>query len=236
MSVAVVSANLGNFERPPTHVEQSVPTDFYMFTDENFPPRDRAMTPRLASKIPKMFSWQLVPGYDHYIWLDASLSLQHPDSVKWWIEQCEGVDAAFLRHPDRGSVEEEYEFIKAAVEAKHKYLWVRYANEFLEEQMEEIRSDPTFKDDCLLCGGAFIYRNCDTAKAALKEWWYQTSRFHLEEQISLPFALHRVGCSIRIIDENFQKMEWVTYTRKKGFGNWQASKVLAAMQAKGEAE
>jgi hypothetical protein len=62
---------------------------FHRFTDANFPPRPLAMTSRLQAGIPKMFGWQLRPGHDVYIWIDASRGLLRDDSVAWFLEQLE---------------------------------------------------------------------------------------------------------------------------------------------------
>ena len=37
--IAVVTANLGEFDQTEVYSPQSVPYDFFLFTDENFPPR-----------------------------------------------------------------------------------------------------------------------------------------------------------------------------------------------------
>ena len=61
MQTAIVTANLGNFDKTVPYVKQSVPYDFYKFTDDNFPPRYCSMTPRLQARLVKMFMWEMVP-------------------------------------------------------------------------------------------------------------------------------------------------------------------------------
>ena len=81
MKIAVITANLGNFDPNVDYAEQSLAYDFYKFTDENFPPRFNSMTPRLQARIVKMFGWQMVPPHDLYIWVDSSciLSVAYDD-------------------------------------------------------------------------------------------------------------------------------------------------------------
>src|SRR3972149_2401541 len=112
MRIAVVSANMGDFDKLVPYVPQSIPYDFHIFTNVNFPLRYRSMTPRLQARIPKMFSWQMLPDYDYYMWVDSSFSLLHVDSVKWFMEQCTGVDISVLKHPMRNSIMEEAAYLK----------------------------------------------------------------------------------------------------------------------------
>ena len=98
MKTIILTANLGNFDKRILNVEQTIPHDFYRFTDENFPPRHGSMTPRLQARIPKMMGWQMKPGYDYYVWVDASCRLSDRNSLKWLLMQCEDYDFAVLKH------------------------------------------------------------------------------------------------------------------------------------------
>lgn len=199
MRVAVVTANLGKFDKIVEYVPQSVAYDFHRFTDENFPPRTCSMTPRLQARIVKMFHWQMVPGYEYYLWVDSSFSLLHPDSVAWFLEQCQNVDIAVLRHPMRGTIRDEATYITNRLAKGCKYTTPRYKNELAEEQLAEIFSDKSFVDDRLFASTAFIYRNSEKMQNTLKEWWYHTSRYHSVDQLSFPYVLHKFGCTVNVI-------------------------------------
>jgi hypothetical protein len=205
MKIAVVSANMGGFDRPMDYVPQSVPYDFHLFTDKNFPPRYRSITPRLQARIPKMFSWQMIPDYDYYIWVDASFSLQHIDSVRWFIEQCSGVDIAVLKHPMRNTIREEAAYLKSRLIKEKdmlpddRYVTLRYENELIDDQLSEIMSDKQFEDTSLYASTAFIYRNIEKNREMLKEWWYHTSRYHSVDQLAFPYVLFKFGCRVNVI-------------------------------------
>jgi hypothetical protein len=217
MMIAVISANLGNFDPVVEYVKQSVPCDTFLFTDDSFPPRVSSMLPRLQARIPKCFGWQMVPDYDYYLWVDSSCALRHEHSVVWFLEHCRGADFAFFKHPERNTIHEEYEFLKKKVGEKNKYLYPRYYNELLEEQMREIESDPLFIDDKLFASTAFIYKNKPETRAMLKEWWYHISRYHTIDQLALPYVLYRSKCKANIINVNYLKTPYLTYTRN---GKW----------------
>jgi hypothetical protein len=190
---------MGNFDKPVEYVKQSMEYDFYEFTDKNFPPRFCSMTPRLQAHIPKKFGWQMVPGYDFYLWVDRSHSLLHPDSVKWFYEQCQNVDIAVLRHPMRKTIQEEADYIRGRLAKNCTYLTPRYANELMDEQLEVIKSDKEYIDNCLFASTVFIYRNNEKIQNMMKEWWYHTSRFHLVDQFSFPYLIWKFKCEVNII-------------------------------------
>ena len=155
--------------------------------------------------------------YDFYIWCDSSLTISHPDTVKWFLEQCEGVDAAFFRHPDRRTIREEADFIKAKIAAGNAYLTVRYENELLDEEMAEIEGTPGFVDDLLIASSAFVYRPTDAVKEMMREWWMQISRFHIVDQLGLPFAIWKAGVPVRIIEEDYRATQYLSYPKHRGW-------------------
>ena len=199
MKIAVISANMGNFDKTVEYVKQSVDYDFYKFTDENFPPRFCSMTPRLQARIPKMFGWQMAPGYDYYIWVDASYSLLHPDSVKWFLEQCKDVDIVLLNHPMLRTIQEQANYIKHRLARNCNYVTPRYKNELIDEQMAEIMSDKEYVDNCSYASTAFIYQNNEKVHNLMKEWWYHTSRYHSVDQLGLPYAILKSKCVVKEI-------------------------------------
>jgi hypothetical protein len=70
MNIAVLSCILGNFDTPVDPVPQNIPVTVHRWSDENFPPIT-GLSPRFQYRIPKLFGWQMLPGYDYYIWLDG---------------------------------------------------------------------------------------------------------------------------------------------------------------------
>jgi len=211
MKVAVISANTGNFEIPVPYVEQSIPYDFHLFTDTNFPPRVHALTPRLQARIPKMFAWQMKPGYDLYLWVDSSCSLQHKDSIQWFINHLQDKEMAVFKHPHRNNIQEEADYLKERLARKCPYITPRYEYELIDEQLAAV--DPSLP---LYASTAFIYRPTYYIKTqVMKEWWYHTSRFHVIDQLSLPYVLNKSYCSFNVIPDNYLKCKYITPTRKR---------------------
>lgn len=216
-TLAIVSANTGGFETPVTH-EKQILKDFditeHVFTDENYPPRYNAMTPRMLARLIKMTTWQLLPDYDYYLWIDSSCRLARSDAVDWFIKQLDDADMAFLKHPHRKTVGEEADFLRErlALEKagkKKKYLMPRYDGERLEQQMELVDSG-----NRLYATTAFIYKNDMPARDMLTVWWLHTSMFHMDEQLSVDHAIKHNNTHVNVINENYLKSTYIECKRK----------------------
>lgn len=215
MNVALVTANLGNFEQPSRIVGQGIRdglVHIHRFTDENFPPRS-CMHPRLQAKIPKMFAWELIPGMDLYLWIDASFTVWRPSTTQWFIDTLGDADAAFFPHTDRTSIRAEAEMLQKAVAAGDSYLCNRYRGEWVDQQLAAI--PPDYPDDRLYCGGAFIYRNQDNVRAALSDWWFHTSRYHVVDQLALPYVLWKNQVNVRPLPGGFYSRSGACLFRPK---------------------
>lgn len=209
--IAVISANLGSFDKPLKHASQhseKYEVSTFLWTDENFPPRSNAMTPRLQARIPKMTSWQMLPDYDYYLWVDSSCHLAREDSVDWFMDQIGDKDFAFFRHNKRNTVGEEAEYLKERLAKDCPYVTPRYAGERLDDQMEVV--DP---NEPLFATTAFIYKNDTPARDALTIWWLHTSLYHSIDQLSIMTAIRNAGATYNVIDEDYLKCEYIEYTR-----------------------
>ena len=208
MKIAVISANLGNFDPSFDHVAQSVPCDVFYFTDKECAPRFNSMTSRLQARIVKMFMHQMAPDYDYYLWVDRSCILSRPDSVKWFLDQLGDYDIAVFKHPNRATVQDEADYLNKRLEKNCEYITPRYENELIDEQLKEV--DPKAQ---LFASTAFIYKNSKKIPGVMKEWWYHTSRYHLIDQLSFPHAIK--GLKVKVIPDSYLKVPYLEYTRKK---------------------
>ena len=212
MKAALITANLGNDDPRRMYVEQDLPENVDLsiirFTDSNFPPRT-AMTPRLQAKIPKILAWQLLPGFDYYIWVDASFSIPHPGAVSFLLEKCKTYDAAFYRHPQRpnGSAKEEADYLKMEILADNPYIVSRYTNERINKEWFNVQG--------LFAAGVFIYKNTNEVQEMLKDWFFEVAAYHIDDQLSLPYVIKRHGITISVIEENILHNERFVHHRHK---------------------
>jgi hypothetical protein len=187
MQIAVLSANLGGFDTPVKHTEQDVEVTYHTFTYDNFP-QIADLPPRFQYRIPKLFGWQMFPGYDCYIWLDSSMQLTRPDSVSWFIKQLGDKDIAFFKHPWRKTVKDEVDFIEERLKINDPYITPRYKNGLHKEFLE------AYGDNDLYASPVFTYKTSGTK--ALWEWWTLQSRYYTCDQVALSQALKDVQVAV----------------------------------------
>lgn len=211
MKIAILTANLGNFDTPVDPIMQITNHDisFHRFTDENFPPIT-GLTPRLQYRIPKLFGYEMIPGFDAYIWLDGSMSFTNTGSVNWFVEKLGESDAAFFTHPWRKTIKEEVDHIEEKLQEGNEYITIRYKNGLHKEQYALISNENDYIDDKLYTSTCFIYRNTERVHEFLETWWFYQSRFFTCDQVALPFAMHITNLDVAPIQEHQFKNPYVT--------------------------
>lgn len=211
MKIAILTANLNSFDKVVEPIAQDLPNGieivYHCFDDSNFPPIT-GLTPRFQYRIPKLFGWQMFPGYDIYIWLDGSFSFTRDDCASWFLKQLGDADIALFKHPWRSTAAEEANHIEEYLAKEDKYITPRYKNGLHKEQLAQIQADETYTDDHLFTSTAFIYRNSDEVTLALAEWWLHQSRYYTVDQIALPYAVRNLIVSE--IPDNQYKIPYLT--------------------------
>lgn len=209
---AVLTTSLGDFDRVAQYCVQSVPCVVYSYDE---PLRSKSMTPRLQAKIPKCFGWQLYPGYDYYMWLDGNLSLAHPDTVKYFRDNCE--DIVVLAHPTHKTIHWEYRYNWRGLNNNKpsRYLQTRYINEQLDEMYEQVKD---YKDAPMVNGGVFMYRSTPQTQALLKEWWYYCSRYTVMDQLAWAYLLHKSDLKVKILPDVYNDCQWLKAGRHRKHG------------------
>ena len=211
IKIALLSTSLGGIDEPPVHAEQSMPYDSFYFTDKDLPPR--VMGSRLQAKIPKMFGWQLKSDYDFYLWLDGNMRLNKLDTLRYFFEEIQKHDIVVLRHHRRPNIRQEVRYLRKGMREESKYLVNRYKGELWQEQYKEIQKDKDFTDDLLVIGGIFMYRNTPKVQEMFKEWWYQITRYCVQDQTSFPYVLKKSGIKIKVLDHDYTKWDYIAYDK-----------------------
>lgn len=218
MKVALISANLGGYDAPNVWPDliapEGVSIDVHRFTDENLPPRPQAMTSRLQCGIPKWFGPDFAPDAEIIIWIDGSCA-PTPIVVTWFLERLKGAEIAVFAHPERKTIRDEYEFIKARMARRGEtYLTSRYRGEDFDGQYAHISAE-NMTGLPLYASTAFAYRPTRRIRRAFEEVWLMKSRYLLHDQLAFPFALHRHVCMVRTIPDNYLSCPALTFTRKR---------------------
>lgn len=211
MKIAILQANLGNFDKPVDPVKQDTKHEivFHRWTDKNFPPIT-GLTPRLQYRIPKMFSWQMFPGHDYYLWLDGSVSLKRPDCIDWYLKELGDGDIAFFKHPTRRNIRQETAHIEEHLKLGKPYVTERYKNGLHKEQLADIMLDKDFHDNKLYASTVFIYKDNEAVRDAMRLWWLHTSRYFTVDQIALPYILWKHKLNVKTLSEPIYKSGYIS--------------------------
>lgn len=226
MKVAIISANLGSYDPPNEWPELDVPAgvslSIHRLTDKDLPPRPLAMTSRLMCGIPKWFGKDFAPDADVIIWIDASCA-PTPIFVSWWLDALGRDDIAVFRHPDRRTVQEEIDFVRARMaKPGERYLTSRYKAEWL-DGIEEYVLNKTQPRARLLASTSFAYRTRSNDLAvALNRVFLLKARYHLHDQMAFSCVVDMLdredlgkSVDVQFIHENYLKCPALTYTRNK---------------------
>jgi hypothetical protein len=173
--------------------------------------RSKSMLPRLRAKIPKMLSWENNNNYDYYIWIDSSFSLFNELSIERLVDYCIGSDICLFQHSSRNSVRQELDFVTTCMKDGNEYLISRYEGERMTEQVENYLKDSSWVDNVLFECGTFIYSKSiitNTNHNLMKEWFYQNCLYSVQDQLSLPYLIHKFNVNYKLFMGNVYSNEY----------------------------
>ncbi|HMT75705.1 MAG TPA: hypothetical protein PKA77_16645 [Chitinophagaceae bacterium] len=189
MRVAVITANIGNFDNVAPLPPQTVPFDYYCFTDENLPFPLSALSNRMKGKFCKFQAHKFL-DYDWYIWLDGRIEVTSDRFIEDIINS--GADVVCTPHPVRATTGAEYDWM---ITNYNEYLSSRYTLEGLKEESELI---PTGIP--LLSGFFFAYKKSQSV--LFDKIWLNVIRYSDFDQGFLSYIL-----------EGAKLIDWRNYFR-----------------------
>jgi hypothetical protein len=215
--IAVLSANLGNFDTTIPNVEQKLPPDvevtYHTWTDKDFPPIV-GYTPRFQYRIPKLFGFEMFPGYDYYLWMDASMHFINSETITWFLSLIKNAEFVVFKHPHRKTVESEVGYIEWKLSQRNMYMSRRYQNGLHRESLELFKKDSNWHDMDLFASTVFMYRNIPRIHDMMKTWWFYQSRYWSCDQVALPYALYKHEVSVYRIDKHVFRNEYISAGKK----------------------
>lgn len=215
MKIAIIHINLRGFDSPVPPTDQELPdgierVDYHCFTDADFPPI-ADLPGRFQYRIPKLFAWQMLPGYDYYLHLDGEWTLKRPDSLKWYMEQLGHGDIALYAHPNRSTIKDEVQHIddylnrRRGTKSGQDYIISRYKNGLHKEQLADIQLDQDFVDDRLYASTVMFYKDSEEMRDTMRLWWLHQSRYYTCDQVVLPYILDKSDIVVKTLGEQIYK-------------------------------
>ena len=217
IKVLVTTASFGSDIHSTWVDQQSSKYDitFNRVSEDTDSARPLAMHPRLRAKMPRMLSWEEHPGYDYYIWMDSCFSLRYSTAIEKMVDYCRDTDACFFRHSGRSSVESEAQFVLRLLDEENQYVLDRYEGELIVEQLEHYKKDKGWNDNFLIECGTFIFSKniVENRKYNLmKEWFYHNCLWSIQDQLSLPYLLHKFKTKYKFFEKNVYSNDYTYYS------------------------
>ena len=186
--IAIYTANFGNYDSLPIALEQSLDVDWVCFTDKPMlsdrwrivvqDPPVIGNDNRMKAKWYKINSHKVdtLVGYDYTIYIDSSAVICSSHFAETMLSVTDRI-GLFL-HSERSSIIDEA--LISQTQRKYRGLnLMSQASKYVNE----------IGEDSILWAGGVIVRKADTSR--FNEHWWQCMSESLQDQISLPIALHR---------------------------------------------
>ena len=223
----VYTAIFGAHDTLKDPAPQDKSCEFFCFTDADLPARvgkwrvicvrrDHRVHPRMQAKRFKLLSQEIFPGgrlgfryaplsrgrrADLSIWIDGSLQIKSSTFVRDMRAALDGGNWAMFTHPDRDCIYAEAEF--SATLGKYQGLP-------LLAQVETYRPTVPSHGGLFACG-VIVRREPapERMKLVNQLWWEENVRWSYQDQISLPYAIHKSGNMIpRSIPGHLRRNIW----------------------------
>lgn len=187
MSTAVITADVGGIDIPQHYEPQRRETVMYQFREDNLPYPMPNLDNRLKAKYIKIMMHRAVQGYDNYIWIDGRVSILHQSFTEKFTPR-DLFDVVICRHPIRGDVFEELEYIMDMMRSGNKYLTDRYANQQMEKEYAFYKSEGLPKAYPLYACTLFGRGNTPVVNNFMNEWWLRTLEFSYFDQAMFSYV------------------------------------------------
>jgi hypothetical protein len=212
MKVGLVSANFGGIDAPKPlpplppgleahyYTDRAVPADVARtWTSVNVGPE--GINPRLRSKMYKCQVYRFAPGADVFAWADASFSFSDLSFLTREAALLGPDEGAFIPHPNRARVINEYHYVIGQLRAGNPYLCARYTVESFEREMAYLRRRGHRLERLRLwSGGLWLLRYGPKVVRFLDSWWKCVQDFAVMDQPAISPLLDEADVRVRALD------------------------------------
>lgn len=191
MKIAVVTAIFGGKDTQKPFAAQSVPCDYFCFTEANSPVPLPNLPDRLKAKYFKLQMHRVLPLYDAYVWIDGNIEVTSSDFVKVMTEGLDGI--RIQRHHERQTIGEEIDFILAS---DNVYLTTRYGAQPLKQEYEWYLSQGMPEDAPLYSCNIFAYNVNGWGAFIYQGWWLLVLEWSWFDQSAFSFSAWEIASKL----------------------------------------
>lgn len=194
---AVLTCNIGNIDEVVRPCEQSIPAQYYCYTENNLPYPLPNLGDRLKGKYLKINAHRFLGrNYENYIWVDGRVRIISNEFVKFMTEPLRKYDIVIPLHQYRKNVYEEIDFIKTHMNEGNDYLLKRYAHEPFDSELEFYRSEGLPEDFPLFACGVFARNNNEKLNRVFRDWWLRSIEFTSFDQAMFSYIVWEFGLKV----------------------------------------
>lgn len=193
MTIAVISASIGDFDTPKLFPEQDIECDYYYFTETPTP--FHSSDSRLKAKYFKMLAHEIMP-HDILVWVDGNVQIKTSSFIREFINEMGNADVCLAKHPFRDSVYNEADFIASEIDKGNKYFLQRYSKESILQEVGSMRKDIKGLYWC----GLFARRNNTKVNAAFCDWFLENVLWTNFDQNNFVKIVYKHNLKINTID------------------------------------
>lgn len=204
--VAVITANIGKIDEIIGIPKQTIPIDFFYYTQDNLPFPLPSLSNRLRGKYLKIQTHRFLHSYDYYVWLDGRVQITSTSFIENLIESLGKNHIALFKHRERQTVYEEMEYIIKRMKEGYHYLLNRYGDQQMEKELQFYTHQELPKNFPLYAATLFIRRNDQFVNKVFDEWWKRILEFSCFDQTMLAFVAWQSQMKIKELEfKNYEK-------------------------------
>jgi len=143
------------------------------------------LSPRLASKRPKMLPFEFVDD-DVVVWLDAAFEIVGDGFQEFCVNALGDHNFVVWDHPDRGTRPDVY------AEATFSNRMEKYWDQPLDEQVAYYRSRGLPDGSGLWACGTIVWGNKNKSKQFGRAWYHENLRWSIQDQVSFPYVVWKL--------------------------------------------
>lgn len=212
MKIAVITANFGKYDSVKPIPKQSVKFDRFYFNENNNPFPSTTLNNRSKAKVYKMLMHKILPSYDIYVWIDASIRVKSSKFISNLIRPLKDDDSLQFnvqKHPHRSNVYEEAKFIVDKILKGSKTLSNKFTATYIGQELNYLQ--PQLEG--LYACGIFARSHSMAANEMCEQWFIDTVLWSSCDQMSfvnnltkfdLKFTTYNFG---NFYDNIFYKIE-----------------------------
>jgi hypothetical protein len=195
MRIALLQANIGDFDDVKPIPEQSVPYDYFLYTENNLPYPLPNLNNRLKGKYLKINSHRFLT-HDYFIWIDGRVEITSDKFIESMVTKS---DVTISIHPTRNNPYEEIDYIQRRMNEGSEYLNQRYSEEPFKEEVQFYKKKG-MKDVPLYACYCFGRPNNKRMNQVFQEWWMTCLEFSNFDQSQFSYIAWRHKLNISTVE------------------------------------